>query len=92
MLEQDVDDCLAGDIVVGAQAQRGKIFIFADKGRGFLRQEVEKAYQIRTAYGLFQVLDDVELDVPLAQDIQRAAGFASARVVIDGELFHERLP
>jgi hypothetical protein len=53
MLEQDIDDGIAGNIVVSVQAKRGKMFVFAHKGRRFLGQEVEKACEILTAYGLF---------------------------------------
>jgi hypothetical protein len=41
---------------------------------------------------LLEVLDDVELDVPLAQDVQRAAAVASARVEVDAKLFHRGTP
>jgi hypothetical protein len=37
---------------------------------------------------MLQVLDGVELDAALAQQFRCAARVASARVVIDDELFH----
>jgi hypothetical protein len=33
--------------------------------------------------GLFEVFNDVELDVTIAQDIQRAPGLASDGIVVD---------
>jgi hypothetical protein len=43
------------------------------------------------AQGKLEILDNVELDVPLAQDVQRAPTLASARIIVDRELFHARI-
>ena len=46
-------------------------------------QEVEKALQVGTGRGLFEIFNDVELDVTVAQDIQRTPGLASGGIVVD---------
>jgi len=48
-------------------------------------------FQIFAGQRVVQVLNDVELDVALAQEIQRATRLASTRVVID-EHFRHRFP
>ena len=44
--------------------------------------------QLVCAQRRLDIFDNVELDVAVAQDVQRAPGFASVRVVIDSDVDH----
>jgi hypothetical protein len=46
----------------------------------------------RAVEGVLQVFDDIELDVALAQDLQRSARLASARVVVQQGTRHGKPP
>ena len=47
---------------------------------------------VREIFLSFQVFNDVELDVVSAQYIHCAVGFASVRVVVDGDFWHVKSP
>jgi hypothetical protein len=83
VLQQEVDDRLAGDVVGRLQAQLGKLFVRAHQGRWGIGQQVKKAFQIGAGRGLLEIFNDVELDVTVAQDSQRASGLASDGIVVD---------
>jgi hypothetical protein len=55
---------------------------------GFDREQIEKIPQLVLAERVLYILDNVELDVAVAQNIQRAVGLASVGVVIDFDAFH----
>ena len=55
---------------------------------GFDGEHCEVFSQLAFAQWVFDVFDNVELDVAVAQNFQRAIGFASVGVVVDGYFFH----
>jgi hypothetical protein len=66
VLQQQVNDCLACDIVGCLEAECSKSLVLADEfGRG-IREQIEAAFEVGTAQGGLEILDNVELDVPLA--------------------------
>jgi hypothetical protein len=66
VLQQQVNDGLAGDIVGCLQAEVSEPLVLADEfGRG-IREQIEAAFKVGTAQGGLEILDNVELDVPLA--------------------------
>jgi hypothetical protein len=56
---------------------------------GFDGEQFEAFSQIAFAQWFFDVFDNVELDVAVTQNFQRAVGFASGGVVVDGYFFHD---
>jgi hypothetical protein len=92
VLQQQVNNCFAGDVVRRLQAQAGELPVLADQFGRCLREQVKEVLQVSAGQRLLEILDDVELDVPLAQDAQRAAAVASARVEVDAKLFHRGTP
>jgi len=91
MLEQQRYHRLARRVVVRCEPQGLEVLVRANQRTGLIGQEIEKVLQIFTGQRVVQVLDDVELDVALAQEFQRAARLASTRVVVD-EHFRHRFP
>jgi hypothetical protein len=66
VLQQQVNDCLARDIVGCLEAEISEALVLADEcGRG-IREQIEAAFEVSTAQGRLEILDNVELDVPLA--------------------------
>jgi hypothetical protein len=66
VLHQQVNDCLARDIVGCLEAEFSEALVLADElGRG-IGEQVEAAFEVGTAQGGLEIFDNVELDVPLA--------------------------
>ena len=59
---------------------------------GLARKKVEKSSEILFAGRGCQILDNVELDVAVTQDLQRAVRLASVGIVVDRDLVHSRSP
>jgi len=55
---------------------------------GLARKQFQEPSQLRFARRCLQILDNVELDVPVAQDLQRAVGFPSSVVMVNRQLLH----
>ena len=51
-------------------------------------EHLEVFAQLVCAQRILDIFDNVELDVAVAQDVQRSPGFASVGVVIDGDVGH----
>jgi hypothetical protein len=66
VLQQQVDDCLARDIVGCLQTEISKPLVLADEFRRGIREQIKAAFEVSTAQRRFEILDNVELDVPLA--------------------------
>lgn len=66
VLQQEVNNRLAADIVGRLQAERGKVFVFADQVGRRIGEQVKAPFKLGSGRGMLQILDDVELDVPLA--------------------------
>ena len=49
------------------------MFVLTDEPARFAGQQIQKMLQIVLRQRSFEVFDDIELDVSLAQDVQRAA-------------------
>ncbi len=73
MLEQHAHDRLGRGVVARVEAQLLEVLVFSHQLGGLDREQSEKALQLLLARRVVQILDDVELDVALAQDFQRAA-------------------
>ena len=57
----------------------------------FTVEQVEKSPQLLLARRGLQIFNNVELDVSGTQDFQRTVGFASLRVMVDGDLVHNTI-
>jgi hypothetical protein len=88
MLQQQIDNSLTGNIIRCIKAQFLEIFVLAYQLFGFIGKQIEKSVQIVTAEWLLQIFNNVELDVLVTQDVQRASGLTSTLIVIDGQFFH----
>jgi hypothetical protein len=56
---------------------------------GFDGEHCEVFSQLGFAQRVLDIFDNVELDVAVAQNLQRAIGFPSVGVVVDGYFFHD---
>jgi hypothetical protein len=72
MLEEHTHHALGCRVRGWVEAQLLEMLVFSDQLRGLDGEQGEKAFQLLLARRGVQVLDDVELDVALAQDFQRA--------------------
>ena len=92
VLLQEAHHCVSRGVVGGVEAQRLEVAVLADERGWRLADKVDEArHRGRVDWGL-EVLNDIELDVSLAQDFQRATRFASPRVVIDDDPIHVTIP
>jgi hypothetical protein len=66
VLQQQVDHRLTGDIVRGLQTKLSKALVLTDQVGGGVRKQIEELLKVGTAWRVFEVFDNVELDVPLA--------------------------
>ena len=55
---------------------------------GIALEQIQKSPQDLFAGRGLQIFDDVELDVAVAENLQRTVGLASFGVVVDGDFFH----
>lgn len=92
VLQEQLDNRITGDIVFGRQSELFKVFVLANKVGWFVGELIEKLHQLLTAQGVFQVFNNVELDVAVTQDIQRASRLSSTLVVVDRQFFHGKYP
>ena len=83
MLQQKVNNSLAGDVIRRLEAQLGELPVLTDKIGWGIGEQVKKPLVVGLGWRVLEVFDDVELDAPLAQEVQRAPAMASAGVVID---------
>jgi hypothetical protein len=88
MFQQQIDDGLTAHIVSGIQVQPLKILVLANQVSRCIGKQIKKSCQVLTAYRLFQILDNVELDVTVAQNFQRAPRPASTLIMINSKFFH----
>jgi len=75
-------------VVLRIQLQRLEVLVFPDQICRGVRKQIEEVLEIVAGERGLQILDDVELDVALAQDVQRAARLPSAGVVVDEHFLH----
>ena len=73
VLEEQRDHRFGRLVGVCIQLQGLEVLVLSDELRRGAREQFEKALDIGSRKGVFEVVDDVELDVALAQDVQRAA-------------------
>jgi hypothetical protein len=66
VLQQQVNDCLTRDIVGCLEAEISKPLVLADEFCRGVRKQIEAAFEVGTAQRGLEILDNVELDVPLA--------------------------
>jgi hypothetical protein len=70
------------------QTKLSKALVLADQVGGCVREQIEALLKVGTAWRVLEVFDNVELDVALAYNIQRAPALPSARIVVHTKLFH----
>ncbi len=73
MLEQQVDHRVCVSIVGGIESEFLEILVLADQVGRLIREQARDPLQCAAVERLLDEVDDVELDVALAQDLQRAA-------------------
>ena len=88
MLQQQIHDGLFGREVTGVQPELLEVLVLADQSRRIVWDQIDDLPELGLVQRGFEVFNDIELDVSLAQDLQRAAGFASSRVVIKKNRVH----
>ena len=80
--EQQGDHGLGRPAVGCIEPEFLEILVLSDQVDRLVRKQADDSLQRGLVERLFDVFDDVELDVSLAQNFQRAARLASARVVV----------
>jgi hypothetical protein len=86
--EQEPDDRVALHVVLGAEPELGEALVLSHERVRCIGDRFEDALQTGAIERLLQVLDDVELDAPVAQNLLHAARLASAGIVVDEQPFH----
>jgi hypothetical protein len=92
VLEEEFDDVLSGSVVARVEAQLFEVLVLANELRRRLLEQIQEALQVLSSQRVVDVFDDVELDAALAQNLDCAAGLASARVVKDLNSLHAKPP
>ena len=88
VLEEQRDHCFGCLVGVRIQLQGLEVLVLPDQVRRGVGQQFEEALDVGAREGVLEVVDDVELDVAFAQDVQRAARLTSAGVVVDEQSLH----
>ncbi len=83
MFEEEIDDRFERLVPIGVEAELFEIAVFADQFFGRVRQQFRDPCEGLPAEGLLQVFDDIELRAAFAQDFQRSARLAAARIVVE---------
>ena len=91
MLEKHADHRLFRHIVVRVQAKLLEELVLSHQIGGRVWKQIDEPLEVLAGKGRFQVFNDIELDVSVAQDFQRAPRLASARVVINDDVCHGSL-
>jgi len=91
MLQQERDDRLLVGVVGGIQAELLETFVLADQiGHGTV-EDVDDFLEPLARWMIFQIFDDVELDIARAKYLERAFRVTSARIVKNRYPFHWHL-
>ena len=88
MFEEKLDDLVTCLVVGLVQPQLLEVLVLSDKVRRRVGKHPEDAFEVGTAEGFIEILDDVELDATFTQDLLRAAGLPSAGVVVHHQPVH----
>ena len=91
MLEQECDDRLLVGVVIGIQAELLEALVFADQVGDGTIEDVDDFLQPLASRMIFEIFDDVELDIARAKKLKRAARVASSGIVKKGYPFHRAL-
>jgi hypothetical protein len=88
MLQQERNDRLLVGVVSGIQAELLEAFVLADQvGDGAIEQ-VDYFLEPLASRGIFEIFDDVELDIARAEKLERASRVTSSGIVKKGYSFH----
>lgn len=91
MFQQQTDQGIGRIVVLDFEAEipkRSRV----NEVVGVTPKQIEKSPQLLFAGRGLQILDDVELDVAVAENLQRTVRLASVGIVVDGDLLHGRSP
>ena len=88
MFEQQVDHRIRPLVVGGLESEFLEVLVLSEQFARLIRKQERDPLQRAAVERLLDVFDDVELDVALAQDVQRAARLPSAGVVVDEHFLH----
>ncbi len=88
VFERQVDDRVGGLVVLSVESQFPEVLVLTDELRWRIGELTHDLLERRPIEGFLQIFDDIELDVALAQNLQRAARLASARVVVQQATRH----
>ena len=91
MLEQERDDCFLVGVVIGVQAEFLEALVLADQVGDRGVEHADYFLELLAGGVIFQIVDEVELDLAGAKKIKRAPRVASSGVVKKGYAFH-RVP
>jgi hypothetical protein len=82
MLQQEIDDRFAGDVIPTIKLQFVEALVFAHQVADGRVQHRDDLLERRARRRSFQIFDEVELDLAPLQNFQGATRMASAGVVI----------
>jgi hypothetical protein len=92
IFEKQVDDRVGGLVILSVESEPLEILVPSDQLSRPIGESTHDLLERRAVEGVLQVFDDIELDVALAQDLQRSARLASARVVVQQGTRHGKPP
>jgi hypothetical protein len=73
VLQQQSDYAIFSCVVPSIQAQFLEVLVLPDKFLWLIGENIDKSFQVSFGDGCFEVFDDIELDVSLAQYFDCAA-------------------
>ncbi len=73
VFEKNIDYCLFRRVVIGVKPKFGKVLVLTNHLVGTFRNEINDPLKIFAAQRRFEVFNDIELDVALAQYVDCAA-------------------
>ena len=82
MLQQQFNHRIRRLIIVVVQVQFFELLVVAHQIARFIGDQIEDALELSSRQWIFEVFNDIELDVSLAQYFYCAARLTSTRVVI----------
>ena len=73
VFEKNIDYCLFRRVVIGVKPKFGKAFVLTNHFLGTFRYKIDDSPKVFAAQRRFEVFNDIELDVALAQYVDCAA-------------------
>lgn len=88
MLQQQGHHGIGALVVANIEPEFLKVPVYPHQFGRLVGQQFQEPLKVSPPQRVLEILDDVELDATRLENVERAPGFASTRVVIDDDLSH----